>query len=56
MGLFGKKRDESGKEPLEKVIGYKGKGGWFGKKDRDDTDRGKKITKRISGGFGNIGS
>jgi len=35
MGIFGKKDK---KPPLAKVIGSKGKGGWFGigKKNKDD--------------------
>jgi hypothetical protein len=35
MGLFGKK-DDDGKPPLANVIGSKGKGGWFGRKQREE--------------------
>lgn len=35
MGLFGKKDDDR-KPPLANVIGSKGKGGWFGRKQREE--------------------
>ena len=36
MGLFGSKDDDGRKPPLANVIGSKGKGGWFGRKQREE--------------------
>ncbi|SEK89497.1 hypothetical protein [Streptacidiphilus jiangxiensis] len=55
MSLFRKKdenKDDSGHEPLEKVIGYKGDKGKKKSEDKDDAAARKDKIKRISGGFG----
>ena len=47
MGIFNKKDDDGRKPPLANVIGSKGKGGWFGKKEK----KGKNDKKKYNGGY-----